>query len=93
MFAVVYQMAHMYTWARFQASVNLHDLPLSRAFFSSVAIDDRIRKSPHECTVSPSNPNGKDEPDGKEYSMRELGEIGAIDKLKTRYSLIRRGLL
>jgi hypothetical protein len=25
--------------------------------------------------------------------MRELGEIGAIDKLKTRFSLVQRGLL
>jgi DNA polymerase gamma 1 len=92
-FAVLFQIAHLYTWARFQASVNLPDVPLSRAFFSSVAIDDRIRKTPHECTVSPSNPNGGDEPDGKEFSMRELGEMGAIDKLKTRYTMVQRGLL
>jgi DNA polymerase gamma 1 len=93
LWAVAYQIAHLYTWARFQASVGLSDVPLSRAFFSSVAIDDRIRKSPHECTVSPSHPQGKDEPEGKEYSMRELGEIGAIDKLKTRYNMVQRGLL
>lgn len=93
LWAVAYQIAHLYTWARFQASVGLSDVPLSRAFFSSVAIDDRIRKSPRECTVSPSHPQGRDEPNGKEFSMRELGEIGAIDKLKTRYSLVQRGLL
>lgn len=92
-FAVLYQMAHLYTWARFQAAVGMHDVPLSRAFFSSVAIDDRVRKSPKERTVTPSNPNGDDEPSGKEFSMRELSEIGAIDKLKTRLTLIRRGLL
>lgn len=92
-FAVLFQIAHLYTWARFQASVNLPDVPLSRAFFSSVAIDDRIRKTPHECTVSPSNPKGGDEPDGKEFSMRELSEMGAVDKLKTRFSLVQRGLL
>ena len=93
MFAVLYQMAHVYTWAQFQAAVNLPDLPLSRAFFSSVAIDTRIRKSPHEQTVTPSNPQGKNEPEGTEYSMKELAEIGAVDKLQTRYSLIQRGLL
>jgi DNA polymerase gamma 1 len=92
-FAVLYQMAHVYTWALFHQRVNLPDLPLSRAFFSSVAIDSRIRKSPHEKTVTPSNPQGKDEPEGVEYSMRELAERGAIDKLKTRRSLIERGLL
>jgi DNA polymerase gamma 1 len=93
LFAVLYQMAHVYTWARFQASVNLPDLPLSRAFFSSVAIDNRIRKSPHEKTVTPSNPKGIHDPEGTEFSMRELSENGAVDKLKTRYSLIQRGLL
>ena len=93
MFAVLYQMAHLYTWARFQAAVGMADVPLSRAYFSSVAIDDRIRKSPHEKTVTPSNQIGAEEPEGQEYSMRELSEIGAVDKLKTRFSLIQRGLL
>jgi len=93
LWAVAYQIAHLYTWARFQSSVGLPDVPLSRAFFSSVAIDNRIRKTPHECTVSPSNPQGKDEPDGQEFSMRELAELGAIDRLKTRHGLVQRGLL
>jgi hypothetical protein len=66
---------------------------MSRAFFSAVAIDERIRKSPRECTVSPSNPEGKNEPDGVEYSMRELGEMGIIDKLITRYNAIQKGLI
>jgi hypothetical protein len=92
-FAVMYQIAHLYTWARFHAAVDLPDLPLSRAFFSSVAIDTRIRKSPKEKTVTPSNPQGEHEEPGTEYSMRELSEIGAVDKLKTRYSLVQRGLL
>jgi DNA polymerase gamma 1 len=93
LWAVAFQIAHLYTWARFQSAVGLADVPLSRAFFSSVAIDDRIRKSPHEITTTPSNPNGGDEPDGEEFSMRELAERGAVDKLKTRYSMIHRGLL
>jgi DNA polymerase gamma 1 len=93
MWAVAFQIAHLYTWARFQASVGLHDVPLSRAFFSAVAIDDRIRKTPTENTTSPSNPNGSDEPDGEEFNMRELSERGAIDKLKTRYTMVKRGLL
>jgi DNA polymerase gamma 1 len=93
MFSVLYQMAHVYTWSLFHYSVGLPDLPLSRAFFSSVAIDTRIRKSPKEKTVTPSNPQGGKEEPGIEHSMRELAEIGAVDKLKTRYSLIQRGLL
>ena len=39
------------------------------------------------------NPEGKGEPEGKEFSMRELGELGFVDKLKTRLDLIKRGLL
>jgi DNA polymerase gamma 1 len=92
-FAVLFQIAHMYAWSLFQSNCGIPDLPLSRAFFSSVAIDERIRKSPRECTVSPSNPNGKDETDGVEHSMRELGEMGVIDKLITRYNAIKKGLI
>jgi DNA polymerase gamma 1 len=92
-FAVLFQVAHMYTWSLFQSNCGIPDLPLSRAFFSSVAIDERIRKSPTECTVSPSNPNGKSEPDGVEHSMRDLGEMGVIDKLITRYNAIKKGLI
>jgi DNA polymerase gamma 1 len=92
-FSVLYQMAHMYTWSLFHHQVGLPDMPLSRAFFSSVAIDERIRKSPKEKTVTPSNPQGAEEPAGTEHSMRELAEIGAVAKLATRYSLVKKGLL
>jgi DNA polymerase gamma 1 len=92
-FAVVFQIAHLYTWSLFQHSVGMPDMPLSRAFFSTVAIDNRVRKSSKEKTVTPSNPGGKDEPDGSEYSMAELAKIGAVGKLITRYEAIKRGLL
>jgi DNA polymerase gamma 1 len=92
-FAVLFQIAHMFTWARFQSSVGIPQLPLSRAFFSSVAIDDRLRKSPKECTVTPSNPEGSAEPNGVEYSLKELWEIGAVDKLFTRLKAIQKGLI
>jgi len=92
-FAVLFQIAHLYTWANFHSAMDIPELPLSRAFFSSVAIDSRIRKSPKECTVTPSNPHGEKEPNGVEYSMTELGEIGAVDKLKTRYEAIQKGLI
>jgi DNA polymerase gamma 1 len=91
-FAVLFQMAHLYAWARFQASVGMADVPLSRAFFSGVAIDDRLRKSPSECTTTPSN-DGKREPDGSEYSMLEMAELGWIEKLARRGKLVDRGLL
>ena len=92
-FAVLFQIAHMYTWSLFHSALGMPDLPLSRAFFSSVSIDDRIRKSPKEKTVTISNPKGESEPPGVEYSMRELSEIGAVQKLTTRYNAIQSGLL
>lgn len=92
-FAVLFQIAHMYTWAFFQSAVGIPDLPLSRAFFSSVAIDNRIRKTPKEVTVTPSHPDGANEPPGTEHSMSELAEIGAIKKLTTRYKAIQSGAL
>ena len=92
-FAVLFQIAHVYTWSLFHYSVDIPDLPLSRAYFSSVAIDDRLRKSPKEKTVTVSNPNGVDEPFGEEYSMYELSEIGAIRKLTTRYEAIQKGTI
>jgi len=92
-FAVVFQMAHLYTWALFQSANGIVDVPLSRAFFSSVAIDERIRKSPNERTVTPSNLDGDNESNGVEYSMRELAELGAVQKLTTRYNAIKDGLI
>jgi hypothetical protein len=66
---------------------------LSRAFFSSVAIDNRLRKTPTEKTVTVSNPEGENELSGEEYSMYELAEIGAIQKLATRYEAIKKGVI
>jgi DNA polymerase gamma 1 len=92
-FAVAFQMAHLYSWAKFQDAVGMADVPLSRAFFSGVAIDDRLRKSPHECTTTPSNPDGDKEPDGSEYSMKKMAELGWVDKLAKRAKLVDRGLV
>ena len=92
-FAVLFQIAHAYTWSLFHSAVDIPDLPLSRAFFSSVAIDDRLRKSPKESTKTLSNPYGDKEPPGVEYSMCELAEIGAIDKLTTRFNAIQKGFI
>jgi hypothetical protein len=73
--------------------VGIPELPLSRAFFSSVAIDNRLRKTPTEKTVTVSNPGGANEPSGEEYSMYELAEIGAVQKLTTRYEAIKKGVI
>jgi DNA polymerase gamma 1 len=92
-FAVLFQLAHVYTWSLLHAEIGMPDLPLSRAFFSSVAIDDRLRKSPKESTKTLSNPGGELEVPGVEYSMSELAEIGAIDKLTTRFNAIQKGFI
>jgi DNA polymerase gamma 1 len=92
-FAVLFQIAHMYTWSLLHSAVGIPELPLSRAYFSSVAIDDRLRKSTKEKTVTLSNPGGETESFGTEYSMYELGEIGAIQKLTTRYEAIQKGVI
>ena len=92
-FAVLFQIAHMYTWSLFHSRVDIPELPLSRAYFSSVAIDDRLRKSPKENTTTLSNPNGGDEAPGVEYTMTELAEIGAVKKLTNRYNAILSGNL
>jgi DNA polymerase gamma 1 len=92
-FAVLFQIAHVYTWSLFQSAVEIPDLPLSRAYFSSVAIDDRLRKTPTEKTTTLSNPGGANEEFGVEYSMYELSEIGAIEKLKKRFEAIQKGVI
>ena len=69
------------------------DVPLSRAFFSGVAIDDRLRKTPYECTETPSNPQGSDEPDGNEFSMAKMAELGWVEKLAKRAKLVEKGFL
>ena len=92
-FAVLFQIAHVYTWALFHSQLEIPELPLSRAFFSSVAIDDRLRKSPNESTTTVSHLNGNKEPNGVEYSMQQLADIGAVAKLTTRYNAIQKGLI
>jgi DNA polymerase gamma 1 len=47
-FSVLFQIAHLYTWALFHYSIGIPDLPLSRAFFSSVAIQ---RNAQHHLPI------------------------------------------
>jgi DNA polymerase gamma 1 len=85
----VMQVAHLMSWARYHASMGINNVPLARAYFSGVSIDERMRKSPKDSTVSPSNPNGGQEPPGKEYQVS--GEI--FEKLRKRRLLIDKGIL
>ena len=87
------QIAHLYVWGLFNEGLGKTDLTLSNAFFSGVAVDDRVRKSVNESTVSPSNPNGEEEPEGKEYTAQELEDLGVFRKLASRLSLVKQGKL
>ena len=92
-FAAAFQIAHAMSWARFHAGCGVPELPLSRAFFSGVAVDHRLRKSPYESTVTPSNPQGSEEPNGDEYTIQDLADDGTLKKLTTRLQLIQKGAL
>lgn len=80
--AALFQISHLYTWGLFNERLGITDLACNNAFFSGVAIDDRVRKSPDESTVSPSNPQGHLEPDGKEYSAKEMQELNFFKVLQ-----------
>ena len=83
-FAVLMQMAHLMTWARFHQGCNLNNVPLTRAYFSDVAIDNRLRKTPTESTVTLSNPSGSSELPGRSYTMQDLADGGHIKELAQR---------
>lgn len=82
--AALFQMTHLYVWGLFNAQLGIPDLPLSNAFFSGVAVDNRVRKSVTECTVSPSNPLGLEEEVGVEYTISDLSESGVFKRLAAR---------
>lgn len=72
----------------FVRRVNMHDLPQSVAFFSSVEVDTVLRKDSHSDCISPSNPyglsNGYKIPFGEALDITEAikkakGKIGIFD--------------
>lgn len=89
--AGLFQMSHLYIWALFNYKLGMPDLALSNAFFSGVAVDDRVRKSVKESTVSPSNLEGDKEPPGKEWTATELDDSGIFKKLSARLKLAQGG--
>lgn len=71
-FALVFQKAHLLTWALFHQQLGFNEMPVNRAWFSGVQIDDRLRKDPKESTKTISNDNWESEGPGVEYTMCEL---------------------
>ena len=84
--AALFQIAHLYVWGLFNHKLGIDDLALSNAFFSGVAVDERVRKSVDECTVTPSNPEGDKEPSGKQWTAKELAKAGVFTQLKPQNS-------
>lgn len=57
-FALALQYANLLTRAMFSHRLDLHDLPMSVAFFSAIDIDKCLRKEPTMDCRTPSNPLG-----------------------------------
>jgi hypothetical protein len=43
--------------------------------------------------VTPSNPSGKKEPNGQEFSMLDMANEGWVEKLTKRIKLVEKGLI
>lgn len=56
--AMALQLANLLTRSFFTAALRLDDLPASVAFFSSIEIDQCLRKDVHQDCKTPSNPLG-----------------------------------
>lgn len=68
--AALFQVAHMWCWAWLRYNYDIHELPVSNAWFSSIEVDSIFRKSATYSTVTVSQP--KVEPEGKSYTIKEL---------------------
>ena len=65
--------AHMEVWCLLHIKAGLHDMPLSRAFPSGIAVDQVLRKSVKTDPSSPTYTNRW--PNGKEYTVWDLNNI------------------
>nr|CAB3265007.1 DNA polymerase subunit gamma-1-like [Phallusia mammillata] len=77
--ALALQIANLLTRCMFAYKLDMHDLPLGVAFFSSVEIDHVLRKEVTEDCVTPSNPSGLQNkygvPLGSSVDINEILEI------------------
>ncbi|CAL8082422.1 unnamed protein product [Calicophoron daubneyi] len=56
--ALALQISNLFTRTFFAYRLGMRDLPESVAYFSSVEIDNCLRKSPNDDCITPSNPEG-----------------------------------
>ena len=55
---IAMHLTNLLTRAFFSSKLGIYDLPLSVAFFSSVEVDQILRKDANDDCVTPSNPHG-----------------------------------
>ena len=64
--------------------VGIHDLPMSVAFFTSVEVDQVLRKEANACCTTPSNPHGLEKgygiPNGESLTIFDILEKCNINK-------------
>ncbi|XP_052744548.1 DNA polymerase subunit gamma-1, mitochondrial isoform X2 [Bicyclus anynana] len=56
--ALALQITNLFTRGFCSQRVGIHDLPMSVAFFTSVEVDQVLRKEANLCCTTPSNPHG-----------------------------------
>ncbi|CAF2952900.1 unnamed protein product [Rotaria sp. Silwood2] len=83
------QITNLLTRAMFASRLNMNDLPASVAFFSSVDVDQCLRKEPYMDCKTPSNPLGLeiayDIPKGKSLTITDILKLtnGQLEQEKT----------
>ena len=77
--ALALQLSNLLARAYFTSALQLNDLPASVAFFSSIEIDQCLRKDVHQDCKTPSNPLGLSKgygvPAGESLSIARLVEL------------------
>ena len=88
--ALALQITNLLTRSLFAVRLGFKDLPMSVAFFSSVDIDQVLRKEPNQDCVTPSNSKGLQEgygiPPGESLDIEKILQItkGRLDKTEER---------
>jgi DNA polymerase gamma 1 len=68
--AACFQVAHVWCWAWLRHNYGMSNLPVANAWFSSIEIDNILRKSATTSTKTISQL--KNEPDGESYNVADL---------------------
>ncbi|XP_045453407.1 DNA polymerase subunit gamma-1, mitochondrial [Melitaea cinxia] len=76
--ALALQITNLFTRAFCSQKVGIHDLPMSVAFFTSVEVDQVLRKEANLCCTTPSNPHGLEKgygiPNGESLTIFDILE-------------------